>query len=131
MKKPNQNASALTLIEVVAALTLVATSVTALLAAQGRSLEQLRSAQELETAATLARELIIQWRLDPLVVPPLEGEFIENPKWRWRRKVGATTDHRATDLQEIMLTIYRRDNRGVEQRITSYIWLEKTHASGR
>ena len=131
MKKPNRNANALTLIEVVAALVLVATSVTALLAAQGRCLEQLRCARELETAATLARELITQWRLDPLTVPPTAGEFPGEPTWRWERRVGPPVDGRATELQQAVLTILRRDARGVERPVASYTWLERALVPNR
>lgn len=126
MKKTRRNANALTLIEVVAALVLVATSVTALLAAQGRSLAQLRQARAPETTATLARELITQWRLEPLVVPPSEGEFLGQPTWRWTREVTLPTDGRLSELQEVVLSIHRRDDRGVERTIASYTWLEKT-----
>jgi Tfp pilus assembly protein PilV len=128
LKTTRQNADALTLIEVVAALVLVATSVTALLAAQGRSLAQLQQARELETAATLARELITQWRLDPLVVPPSEGGFPGQPTWRWTRRVVLPSDGGASELQEVVLSIHRRDDRGVERNIASYTWLEKSSA---
>lgn len=131
MKRTRRIVNALTLIEVVAALALAATSVTALLAAQGRSLVQLRQARELETASALARERITLWRLDPLVIPETEGEFSGQPSWRWTRRVNLPLDPSSTDLQEVMLSIHRRDDRRVERVVATYTWLERVNVSSR
>jgi type II secretory pathway pseudopilin PulG len=126
--KTRRRVRALTLIEVVASLALLATAVATLLAAQGRSLEQLRTARELETAATLARELITEQRLDPS--PPLtdsEGLFASHSDWRWSRTVKPLAETGDSALQTITLAIYRKDALGVERVVTSYVWLEKPH----
>jgi Tfp pilus assembly protein PilV len=126
--RTRRHVRALTLIEVVASLVLLATAVTTLLAAQGRSLEQLRTARELETAAALARGLITDWRLESSgTVPPTDGVFASNPAWRWSRTAKPLSNSTDSAIQTISLTIYRNDAHGVERMVTSYTWLEKPY----
>lgn len=113
--------TALTLIEVVAALALLAGVATLLLTAQGRSLEQLRATGRQERAAALADALLARWRLEPGgAAVPLEGAFDEWPGWHWRRRVAPCT---IAELDEVSLTIYLRDG-ATEQDLLSYTWFE-------
>lgn len=116
--------SALTLVEVVCALVLLSVTVTALLAAQARSLEQLRASERQARAAQMAQELIDQWRLEHLnVAVDGEGWFENAPEWSWLRRVRQLDD---VDLLEIRLTILWRTTDGVQDEIANYIWLDTT-----
>lgn len=119
-------ARALTLIEVVASLVLVATTVTALLAASGRSLEQLHSAREQQTASVLAKELINQWILEaPAEGEATEGHFHGYPGWRWTRQSAPYPWLTETTLEELTLTIHRLDGQGHDRVVAAYTWLER------
>ncbi|MEK6674127.1 MAG: hypothetical protein AABZ47_00565 [Planctomycetota bacterium] len=122
------NRPALTLIEVVAALVLVATTATLVLTAQSRSLHQLRHLQESETAHRLAGELIAKWKLQrPQQSPMLEGRFEEATHWHWRRSV-RPHDFRSGSLQEVTLTVQRSEPKeSSPATIGTWIWLERTN----
>lgn len=118
-------ARAISLIEVVASLVLVATTVTALLAAHGRSLEQLRATRQQQTAATLARELITEWQIDPLRHgAATQGEFESVQGWRWTRRIVPYPFARGLPLHEVTLRIYRIDANGQERALMTYTWIE-------
>lgn len=120
-------ARGLSLIEVVAALVLLAGCAVTLLTAQGRSLDQLRAVRTQETAADLARELITSWKLDPTADLPLEGYFESTPGWRWERQECWYATGSQGNLQEVALTIYRPQSKGMgeEEALASYSWIER------
>jgi hypothetical protein len=78
---------ALTLIEVVAAVTLLATVAASVLVAQSRSMRMIHRADARRKAAEFAESLVTQWRLEktPLDTPD-QGNLGEH-KWIWKRQV--------------------------------------------
>jgi Tfp pilus assembly protein PilV len=113
----------LTLIEVVAALVLMAGVVSALLLAQGRLLGKLRGIEEQELASHLAREIIAQWKLERPTAT--QGEVEEYPGWRWIRQESTTLLVRDPLVREVTLQIVHRTADGAERTVASYQWLEK------
>lgn len=115
----------LTLIKVVASLVLVATTVSVLLLAQSRSLQQLSATRHQETAAALANDLILGWKVAPVTQgQTVEGTFESRPGWRWRRQTQAHPDSRQMNLIDVTLTIYRLDGTGPERVMARYTWIE-------
>lgn len=118
----------LTLIEVVAALVLTATTVTALLMAQTRSLTQLHIIRQQKIAADLAHELIRQWQLQPDELSrSADGSFDVRPGWTWERR--ATPSPLAGALNEVTLTIYGPTDDVLRTLLVTYTWLEKPDAA--
>ena len=116
----------LTLIEVVASLVLVATTVSALLLAQSRSLQQLSATRHQERAAALANDLIRGWKVAPVTQgQTVEGTFESQPGWRWRREIQPSPDSRHLNLIDVTLAIYRLDGTGRERVIARYTWIEE------
>jgi Tfp pilus assembly protein PilV len=123
-------ARGLSLIEVVASLVLVGTTVTALLEAHGRSLDQLHAIRTQQSASSLARELINQWKLDPAAGRlAVEDTFPSRSGWRWTRIALPFGSASQVELQEVTLRIYQTDGQGREKLVTSYTWLEKLDGS--
>jgi type II secretory pathway pseudopilin PulG len=123
MKPQNK---ALTLLEVVVALVLVATTASALLVAHGRSLEQAKRIEHLDRGESLARQLILQWRVEPVGDAPCqEGKFKDNPAWRWTRICKPATNREDSPLLEVCLTLHRLKLDGDEEELLSYTWIEK------
>lgn len=114
----------LTLIEVVAAITLLATTVTALLAVQSRSLAQLHAAHQREKAASLATDLVARCRCGALE-PTGEGIFANDPGWSWTRSALPYTDATTTDLMQVTLTVSHTDVHGAATEVIRYVWLER------
>lgn len=121
---------ALTLIEVVAALALLAGALTALLVAQTRGLKQLQAMREQERAAVLAEELIQRWKIEPpTMTDRLDGAFESAPGWWWLRAATASSILDDPDVRQVTLSIYRRETDGLEHLVTTYTWLERVDAS--
>ncbi len=131
------NRRALTMIEVVASLVLVATTVTALLVAHGRSLEQAEAIKTAEIANTLANELITVWRLEPLAPGDRhgrparhEGAFASHPRWRWTRITEPAAQTLDQTVEQITLRVFKEDNAGQEQLIREVTWLARQDLAG-
>lgn len=121
-------AKGLSLIEVVVSLVLIGTTATMLLTAHSRSLEQLRATSNSETASILARELITQWKLEPPdETSPMDGRFESHPKWGWAGESVPYPSQGQSELQQVTLTIHRTDQRGFDQIVVTYTWLERPH----
>ncbi len=119
-------ARGLTLIEVVASLVLLAVTVTALLASHARSMEQLTENRRHHLASELARELILTWQLDPEGSRDLmAGTFDDHKELRWTKRRAPRPVTARSALDEITLTIYRRDDKGNEEPVASYTWIER------
>ncbi len=117
----------LSLIEVVASLLLIATTAAALLVAHGRSLAQLGDIRTQETAATLARELVTQWKLDPPEpAAEMHGRVETQPTWRWTRTAKPYGDAMPPPLWEVTLTIHRPGDGGSDHMIKTLTWLERS-----
>ena len=115
---------AISLIEVLASLTLLAVTTAALFAAQGRAWHQLAAAHERNTAADLAQELITSWKLDSAVrASSATGEFPQAAGWHWSREVQPYAQ--APGLLEITLHVHRRQSDSTTLTILTYTWLEK------
>jgi len=76
----------LTLIEVLAAVLLIGTSVTTMLVTQGRAVDQIRGSSRQLMAAEIARELIAGWRLTEAdLTTAASGTVAARTGWTWRR----------------------------------------------
>lgn len=124
---------ALTLVEVVASLVIVGTSGAMLMTAHARSLEQLQTSRLQETAARLAEELLAEWKLESTDqdagmthLVREEGDFEEEPGWRWTRIAQPYDVGSDGRLLENILTLYKQNPRGEEKRVSRYVWLERT-----
>ncbi len=116
----------LTLIEVVVSLVLLATVATSLLHAQSNALAQIRATEHADTAAGLARELIVSWKTLPETRShPSEGSFAGEDSWSWSRTVRPYSGTPELTLTEVTLTIRRSDERGVAHVFAEYAWLEQ------
>jgi Tfp pilus assembly protein PilV len=118
------------LIEVVAALALLGTTIVAILVVRSRSLVQLQTAGDRLQAAHLARELIADWRLRQTnVTRDDRGEFESEPGpglgpgWSWRRSVSSVVVAGSVEMKLITLDIVCRD--GSNEVVASYPWLEE------
>lgn len=121
----------LTLVEVIAALALLATVISAVLAAQVRSMNQVHRADQQRHAAELAEALLTQWRLDgQRVDEPGQGTWAE-PGWSWLREVrrehiamarpaGAT----GPEMTAVRLAIRHERDTGTPAEVYSVSWLE-------
>ncbi len=121
---------ALSLIEVVASLALLATTATVLLFAQGRSLDQLRATRDQEAATDLAREWLADWKLQAEGQKsslPLDGQFGSHPAWHWRRQVTPYLSAEPSRLVEMQLSVFQTDGRGRSKLVAAFHWIEKTH----
>lgn len=117
--------NALTLVEVVCALSLLAVTATLLLTAQARSLDQLRHVEKRRQAAELASQLVDRWRLEnTLVTVEDEGWLGDGSEWSWKRTVRQRSD---TDLWEVHLIIERRQLDRSKCIVAEYVWLEYAH----
>lgn len=115
----------LSLIEVVAALALLAGAAAGLLTAHGAALGQLAATRHQETATTLAEELITEWKIKPPNgTGEREGRFEGRPSWRWTRSLRPYPSVGKAPIRELTLIIYRMDERGKEQVMGSYTSLE-------
>lgn len=122
--------NALTLIEVVASLVLLATTVTALLATHSRSLQQLTNINQQETAASLAQELITEWQLDESESePPPEGNFKHKPGWRWVRDVIPYEPTYTNKINQITLKLFYQRDHEESEIVTRITWLERVDES--
>lgn len=114
------------LIEVVAALALLGTTIVVILVVRSRSLVQLQTAGDRLQAAHLARELITDWRLRQAhVAHDNHGEFEPGPGpgWSWRRSVSGVVVADRVEMKLITLEIVRRS--GSNEVVASYPWLEE------
>ena len=116
------------LIEVVAALALLGSTIVAILAVRSRSLVQLQTAGDRLQATHLARELIADWRLRQIdVTRDDHGEFESEPGpgsgWSWRRSVSSVVVADKAEMTLVTLEIVRRN--GGNEVVASYPWLEE------
>lgn len=120
-------ARGLTLIEVVAALVILAVTTTALTVAHARSLEQLRVLRHQETAAMLAEEWLAARALEDLpAVESSSGTFEHQPGWRWALAGGPwLPDDGGPALVQRSLEIYRARSEAGEELVRRYTWLER------
>lgn len=117
-------ARGVTLIEVVAALALVAGTVTALLLAHGRSIRQATFADERERVAADVEELIIGWTLhDVDVRAPANGTFAAMPDWTWQRRATLYYDSHEVKLLKVQLIATRTASEGAASRAHIVEWL--------
>lgn len=121
----NGQLKAMTLIEVVASLVIVATTGTALLLAQSQSIAQLTATNEQKTAARLATHLILIWKIDPAPLGSnIEGQFEDQSGWKWQRQTKPRMGTVQPNLIDVTLEIYRYDDSGQRNVVTSYTWIE-------
>lgn len=114
------------LVESVAALTLLATTVTVLLSAQGKSLEQWRGMRQSAQAERLAQALIAEGRLQPdSFRRQTEGLFAEAQGWGWTKRSKPYVEVNSTELEEFTLSVYLSGENGQRRVLFSVTWLER------
>ncbi len=117
----------LSLVEVLAALTLIAGTMTVLLLAQAQSLRQLAATRKAAEAHRRAEQLILSWKVDPASVTP-EGAF-DGSTLHWLREEAPSWLSASRELREVRLRIYGRDAQdGV---LAEYVWLEEPKREDR
>lgn len=117
----------LSLVEVLAALTLIAGTMTALLLAQAASLRQLAATRKAAEAHRRAEQLILGWKVDPASVTP-EGAF-DGSTLYWLREEAPSWLSASRELREVRLRVYGRDAQdGV---LAEYVWLEEPKRADR
>ncbi|MCC7291868.1 MAG: hypothetical protein IT449_07395 [Phycisphaerales bacterium] len=111
------------MVEVLAALALIAGTMTALLLAQSRSVQQLAATKHSAEAHALAEALILRWKVNPAAPLENEGAF-EDSRFRWTREAVPSTLSSSRELLEIRFRVYGRNEGGDEQMWAEYVWLE-------
>jgi hypothetical protein len=119
------------LIEVIAALAILAGAAALLFDAQVRSLDQIRYAQDLRKARQLAGDLIQQWRQKGWPRSMADsGAFAEETAWRWQfgaQKVLPLEMNRKIEMVQVHLEIEKttaKDVRHGSEKVLSLTWLE-------
>lgn len=114
--------SGLTLVEVLAALVLVASVISGVVVTQSRSLAQLRATRDLATASQLARELVTEWQLNaPLA---RSGEFAGKTGWSWTRSELPEDPLELPDVLRVQLNVFKVNLTGDRVEIVTLTWLE-------
>ena len=119
---------ALSIVEVLGAMVLLASTASALLLAQGRTTSQLSSLREQALGARLAEELVAQWKLDNQrnwITTNESGDFVAHSGWRWERVVRTPELVQTISATEITLRVVHRQPSGEERRVAQYVWLER------
>jgi type II secretion system protein I len=116
----------LTLVEVLAALALLAGAVTTLLLTQSRTLQQQTTSRQQCEASRLAEALLQQWQLEGEDLSlPGEGDFSNQSGWSWRRSVGEQSTGDSTRLLRVHLEIICAQATE-RQTVVEYEWLVGT-----
>lgn len=120
----NHRRSAMSLVEVLAALALLGTCVVTLLWAQTAAIRSLQTARTKAAAASVAEEMIVNWELENedmrvSAEGPVEGQ----EGWRWQRTAGTRSWIEDVRMAEIRLTITRLRESEPET-LVSLNWLE-------
>jgi len=126
----------MTLIEVLAALTLLGTTAAGMVVAHGRALHQLNETRRRCSAHALAGALLIEWRLQH---EPLDrdanGTFDthllslanvhdgSDDAWSWTRTVRRVRPTPRTEMNEIRLDVYRQNAVNRRESMAELTWL--------
>lgn len=117
--------AALTLIEVLVSLVLVAAVITTIVRAHAHSIEQLHATQRLDTATTLARNLLAEWHVHRPDSIPSTGLFEDIPGWTWRRTVHLTDIVDNAHVRRVDLDIVHTRPGHSPEIMTTLSWVEK------
>lgn len=116
--------SAMSLVEVLAALTLLGTCVVTLLWAQTAALRTLQAAKTKSIAAAIGEEMIAQWALDNEDMRVSAEGLIEAHKdWQWQRTAERRYWTDDVEMTEIRFSITRVSESEPET-LMSVTWLE-------
>ena len=129
----------LTLIEVLAALTILGTTITSMLVAYGQAAHQMHDARLRREAHERAAELLVRWELDaePLdtnaqgILPRTENFLSASPRteidaqdqWHWTRTVRRVRPTPQVEMNEITLTVERQYETGRRENLATVVWL--------
>src|ERR1700722_4369419 len=110
----------LTLVEVIAGLTLLATLLASILVAFGSQARQIRAARDRMAAVEMADRLLGEWSSQN-ALPPMgtEQAFPGNEEWRWRLMAGDRGELDASGVKSARLQVFRRDPRGADKVLAS------------
>lgn len=102
----------MTLVEVVAGMTLLASLATGMLLAYGAHQKQLRRAEQRIDAVDVADRLLGQWYASDVVIPRnRHGRIIANQEpWIWRTRTIEAASVGTTPVERIRVEIYRERN---------------------
>ena len=121
---PPQCSRGFTLVEVLAALALLAGTVTCLLLAETRALRQHADAQRRAEVTALAEELIRQWKVEQVELSQPAAGFCEaEPRLRWQRTVEPFQTASNPTLLRVTLRLLELDQGGNERTLTTLVWL--------
>jgi len=123
----------ISLVEVMASLLLLGTTITAVLVAQARSLRTISLANERMVAAELARELITGWQLDGTdVLVAASGQFPGRENWTWSRESTLREVQDQVRMREVTVrTEHARADGSVEPFSYDFVWLVNENANGQ
>ncbi len=116
-----------TLVEVLAALVLLAGCVTVLLLAQARAWQQQAANAEQRQAAALAEPLILEWRRSGQDIGwSGEADFEDRPGWSWQCTAEPihVTEEEDSAMTRVQLTITVQDPGADRRAVATYTWLE-------
>ena len=115
----------MTLVEVLAALTILSTLMVTFLVSQSQSLAQQRAANHRRDAAATAEELLAEWRLEELpLTQPARGGFEEMTEWSWRRDVERVRVVGDVEMFRVTLTVERITHDHRSEVVLNVSWLE-------
>jgi len=117
-----------TLVEVVAALALLAGTVTALLLAHGRSVRLMAESKVRSEVAVSAEELVFAWSIhDDDLRLTVEGAFVAPPNWVWRREAVPFNTGGDSKLYRARLTASDSTKEGIAAQPYVVEWLFKAN----
>lgn len=103
-----RSAQAVTLVEVLAGLTLLGTILAAILIARGRVVVQDRLAERRLEACHVLDGLLEQWWAQPDRIPQAgQGEVPGDPAWRWQTRTVTSADAEALGAAVVQVELHR------------------------
>ena len=106
----------MTLVEVVAGLTLLATIGAGSVMAFGVHQRQIKTARETLIAVQFADGLLSRWQAESITVPVLRAGVFNDPDWIWQTHPIRTESVAGLIVQVVRLDVMRRDRQGVLHR---------------
>ena len=98
--------TAMTLVEVMASLLVLGGAITGILLADSRSVAQIHAARQQIDAAEVARELVVNWRIEGVDLgAPSSGRARPDERWTWERTSGPRFIHEQIRMVEVVLRL--------------------------
>ena len=115
----------MTLIEVIAALTLLGATITSILVAQGRSVHNIHESGRQLAAQHMAGELIAGWQIDGTEISADDRGGIDGfDEWSWHRISRTYADTGGVSLTQVTLSLaFRKTDTGHEPWVREFHWI--------